>query len=308
MINLSMENFVQYSPMAYDMVSHVLTLGYAVMLAALLYFVLTIRTVAPRYRISSVLSVVVMVSAFLILLSQQQSWANAFTYNAESGLYSSAFVLSDPVTTDLATTSDLAFTNGFRYLNWLIDVPMLLIQILFVVEISRQRRNRTFVWFVLAGALMIITGYIGQFYEVGNQNPFLVWGAISTVFFAVVLWQMYGLLRESRSNMSAEAGRWTSRIWWLFLISWMLYPGAYLAPLLLNEAATLINPAGAGTLSEAAVVGRQMTFTIADITSKVIYGIMLTALAQVRSREDGYVYERLTGEQMMEEDEYAVTA
>ena len=109
--------------MAYDMVSHVLTLGYAVMLAALFYFILTMRTVAPQYRTSSVLSVVVMVSAFLLLYIQQHNWTNAFAYNAATGLY------------ERIANAD-GFTNGYRYLNWLIDVPMLLFQILFVVTLT----------------------------------------------------------------------------------------------------------------------------------------------------------------------------
>jgi len=73
----------------------------------------------------------------------------------------------------------------------------------------------------------------------------------------------------------------------------MLYPGAYLAPLLLDTAATLVTPAAAGSTSEIAVVGRQITFTIADISSKVIYGVFLTIVAQIRSEEEGYVYEKL---------------
>ncbi len=64
-------------------------------------------------------------------------------------------------------------------------------------------------------------------------------------------------------------------IWWLFLFSWMLYPGAYLMPLLLNN--------------EAGVVGRALTYSTADILSKVIYGVLLTAAAQIRSEHEGYV-------------------
>lgn len=287
MINLSMENFVQYSPMAFDMVSHVLTLGFAVMLAALLYFVLTIRTVAPRYRISSVLSVVVMVSAFLILLEQAQSWQNGFSYNPATGLYASPYAGGVEA---VVAGAPLAFTNGFRYLNWLIDVPMLLIQILFVVELTGAQRSRLLIRFSFSGAMMIITGYIGQFYEVNNPVPFLIWGAISTVFFVDVLWQMRSLLMGAAgdSRIPANAQGVFKNIWWLFLISWMLYPGAYLAPLVLDGAATLINPAGANTLSEIGVVARQLTYTVADITSKVFYGVMLTVAAQYRSEAEGY--------------------
>jgi len=291
MIQLSMENFVQYSPMVFDIVSHVLTLGFAVMLAALLYFVLTIRSVAPRYRISSVLSVVVMVSAFLILLAQAQSWQNAFVYNPETGMYASPYVgLTEAA---VATATPLAFTNGFRYLNWLIDVPMLLIQILFVVELTRAERSRRLIRFSFSGTMMIVTGYIGQFYEVGNTVPFLVWGFISTVFFVDVLLQMRSLLigASQDSRIPANAQTVFKNIWWLFLVSWMLYPGAYLAPLVLDSAATLINPASANSLSEIGVVARQLTYTVADITSKVFYGVMLTVAAQYRSEAEGYVEE-----------------
>lgn len=261
-----MENLFSYSPMAYEMVSHVLTLGFAVMLAALFYFVLTMRTVAPRYRISSVLSVVVMVSAFLILYFQQTSWTNAFQFNAATGLY------------ERAANAD-GFSNGYRYLNWLIDVPMLLFQILFIVEISRAQRNRLRNWFFFSGAMMIITGYVGQFYETTSTPALLIWGAISTALFVHVLILIRRVIQEGSLDLPPPAARVMGMIWWLFLVSWMLYPGGYLMPLLLN--------------SEAGVVGRQITYTVADISSKVIYGVLLTQVAQIRSRAEGYEAEAM---------------
>jgi hypothetical protein len=94
--------------MAYAIVAHTLTLGFGIMAAALFYFILTLRNVAPRYRTSNVLSVVVMVSAFPILFFQQQNWYNAFAYNAGAGVYER---IGDA----------RLFSNGYRYLNWLID-------------------------------------------------------------------------------------------------------------------------------------------------------------------------------------------
>jgi bacteriorhodopsin len=251
------------SPMTFDMVAQILTLGFAVMLAALFYFVLTIRTVAPQYRISSVLSVVVMVSAFLILFYQAQSWTQTFTFNFSTGLY------------ELAPGAE-AFSNGYRYLNWLIDVPMLLFQILFIVNITREKRATLRNWFFFSGAMMIITGYIGQFYEAqADLTPFFIWGTISTLFFLHVLYLIYRVIQESRKTMSKRAGDNMQLIWYLFFVSWMLYPGAYLMPIFLNN--------------EAGIVGRQLTYTVADISSKVIYGVMLTYVAQIRSEEEGFV-------------------
>jgi len=45
--------------------------------------------------------------------------------------------------------------------------------------------------------------------------------------------------------------------------------------------------------SETGVVARQITYTIADISSKVIYGILLTVAAQSISKEEGYDYNTL---------------
>ncbi len=269
--NATFENYVGmdqgFSEMGYQIVAHVLTLGYAVMLAGLFYFILTMRSVAPKYRISSVLSVVVMVSAFLLLFKQASNWTSAFEFDAARGKYF------------LASGADL-FNNGYRYLNWLIDVPMLLFQILFVVSLKRSNfasiRNQF--WF--SGAAMIITGYIGQFYEVTDTTKFFVWGAISTVFFIHILILMNRVIREGKEDTPAGARKALSAIWGLFLVSWMLYPGAYLMPHLLGIEGGFFNEAG--------VVGRQITYTIADISSKVIYGVLLTVAAQAISKSEGY--------------------
>lgn len=271
LVNATFENFVGadqgFSEMAYQMVAHVLTLGYAVMLAGLFYFILTIKSVAPRFRTSSVLSVVVMVSAFLLLYAQAQNWTSSFVFDQEKGRYF------------LGDGADL-FNNGYRYLNWLIDVPMLLFQILFVVTLTKSNPTSIRNQFWFSGTGMIVTGYIGQYYEVTDITAFAVWGAVSTVFFVHILYLMRKVIREGQEGIPEKAQKVLGSIWTLFLISWMLYPGAYLMPHLLGIEGGLFNESG--------VVGRQMTYTIADVASKVIYGVLLTNVAQIISKAEGY--------------------
>jgi bacteriorhodopsin len=255
---------------AFEVVSHILTLGYAAMAASLLYFILTKNSNMPKYRMSSVLSVVVMVSALLLLFAQQQSWDAAYAFNGEE------YVLQDGAK---------LFTNGYRYLNWMIDVPMLLIQILFVAGIAGAAFKKYMVQFSTAGVLMIVTGYIGQFYEpgrlAGNLVPWLVWGFISTVFFVWVLVLITRVIREGKKNMKgSKAQKVFGAILPLFFISWFLYPGAYLMPLLLE-----LGIAEYGFT----IVAQQLTYTAADILSKVIYGVMLNVASTILSREQGFV-------------------
>ena len=270
--NATFENYIGlnqgFSEMGYQMVAHVLTVGYAVMLASLLYFALTIKTVAPRFRISAVLSVVVMVSAFLLLFAQANNWTSSFVFDIERGRYF------------LGEGQDL-FNNGYRYLNWLIDVPMLLFQILFVVTLTKSNFSSVRNQFWFSGTGMIVTGYIGQFYEVTDITAFFIWGAISTLFFFHILYLMRNVINEGKEGIPAEAQKVLGYIWIIFLISWMLYPGAYLMPHLAGIEGGLFNESG--------VVGRQITYTIADVCSKVIYGVLLTYVASIISKHEGYV-------------------
>ncbi len=257
---------------AYEVVGHILTLGYAAMAASLLYFWLTKNDNMPKYRMSSVLSVVVMTSAFLLLFAQKQSWSAAYTFDAVAGVYV------------LREGAEL-FTNGFRYLNWLIDVPMLLIQILFVAAIAGAAFRKYVFQFSLSGMLMIVTGYIGQFYEPGraaeNIAAWAIWGFISTLFFIWVLVLITRVIKEGKANMEgSKAQSIFGAILPLFYISWFLYPGAYLMPALMTFGIADY---------EFAIVAQQMTYTIADITSKVIYGAMLNISSTILSEEQGFV-------------------
>lgn len=254
---------------AYELVSHILTLGYAAMAASLLYFVLTKNDNMPKYRMSSVLSVVVMTSALMLLYAQKQSWTDAYVFTG------SAYALRDGAE---------LFTNGYRYLNWMIDVPMLLIQILFVAGIVGAARTKYMTQFSFAGVLMIITGYVGQFYEPGrlleNVAAWLVWGFVSTVFFVWVLVLITRVINEGSRNMAGSRAQGIfKKILPLFYVSWFLYPGAYLMPILMTWGVADY---------EFSIVAQQMTYTIADIASKVIYGVMLNVSSTILSEEQGF--------------------
>ena len=231
------ENLFQYTPIQHDLIAQSLTVTYTIMIAALLYFAFSLKTNAPKYRTSGILSIVVMTSAFIILFYQ---------------------------------------SNGYRYLNWLIDVPMLLFQILFIVNLSKKEFITKRNWFFISGAAMILLGYVGQFYEVTDPKMFINYGIISSIFFIHILYLIYGIIKGAIKDLSKPAGKIMASIWILFLFSWTLYPIAYYMPIL-----------GYG---EWGVVARQIIFSVADVLSKVIYGILLMRVGQIRSKEDGYKY------------------
>ena len=250
----TMEYLFSYSPMSFNIIANVLVLGYGAHLAGLVYFVATRQRIAPRYRTTSTLATIVMVTAFLILFRLQGYWENSFTF--------------DP-TTNLWGVSDYLFSNGLRYINWTITIPALLLQLVVVLDIKNPVR---FSVITIGAALgMIYTGYIGQFYELTDRGAFLTWGTISTVFYLPLLYFTLRELGAANSYLPAEAKPFLRGVLIIFVVAWTLYPGGYLFPVLMN--------------SEAGSVGRQITFTVADVTSKVIYGILISRIAIIRSRK-----------------------
>ena len=254
---VSMENLISYSPLAYQLVGQFLVFGFACQAAGFVFFLATINASAPRYRMVSVLGAIVMVSAFLLLMHQSLAWENFLVYrdgmfHPENGI----------------------FSNGFRYLNWAIDVPMLLLQLVVVLRLSSEEAKSRGTQFCIYGLLMILTGYIGQYYETSNMMMLHLWNFISWVFYVLILWLSWKLIGEALPKLPKAAVSKMKLVRWWFIVVWTLYPIAYILPWI--------------SMTEMSVVWRQGLFTAADVLSKVIYGVIITFVAIDRSIEEGY--------------------
>ncbi len=271
----NLENVVEFTPAQFDLISTVLTIGYAAHFAGLAYFVLTRKNVAPRYRSMTTMSVVVMLSAALLLLRLDISLNQAFVFDASQGLY---------------VLGDATYNHGFRYFNWLIDVPLLLTQSLFVLNIAKPDILGYRLKLGAAGALMVILGYVGQFYEVADPLGALIWWGVAAtipfIYFTAIFWRLTG---ESLSYLPGQARATMRNIRYLFMFSWNLYIVAYIVPML-----------GDFGQSAAGAVTRTYIFTIADVLSKIVYGILLGKVATARSVAEGY---EVDGYEHLAEDE-----
>ena len=254
----NIESLFDYSVGQFEAIDHLLTMGVGAHLAALVFFILISRFVAPKYRVATALSCIVMVSAGLILYSQAAMWTDAFAFNGS--VYES---------------TDLTFSNGYRYVNWMVTIPCLLTQLLIVLNIRGAALFKTAAALIFFAWGMIITGYVGQLYEVESIDSLLLWGAISTVFFIAMNWIVGTKIFKSRATMLGGSSSTITKVFWLMKFAWTLYPIAYLVPWFMNSAD--------------GVVLRQLLFTIADISSKAVYGLIITYIAIKQSAASGYL-------------------
>ncbi|MDP5078005.1 MAG: bacteriorhodopsin-like [Nonlabens sp.] len=254
----NIENLFDYTVGQFEAIDHLLTMGVGAHLAALVFFLVLSQFVAPKYRVATALSCIVMVSAGLILFSQAAQWTDSFKFNG-----------------NVYELTNMTFSNGYRYVNWMVTIPCLLFQLLIVLNFTGKKLITTTFWLVFFAWGMIITGYIGQLYEVESLDNLLLWGAISTAFFVAMNWIVGTSIFKSRATLSGGAQTTITKVFWLMMFAWTLYPIAYLVPYFMNTAD--------------GVVLRQLLFTIADVTSKAVYGLMITYIALKQSAASGYL-------------------
>lgn len=261
----NMENYFAYSITQWDSVSHILTLGFGVFAAALIYFLATTPMVAPRYRLSNILSAVVTISAALILLRQALDWEMSF-FAAGDGTY--------------VRKEGHLYSNGYRYMNWSIDVPILLLQMLVILPLAARLKISYGLQFLVAGLGMIWTSWAAQFYEHGGRvdgvsaTPFWVWYLIGWAFYIWIVVIVWKAISQGKMHVPDRAKPILTGILGLFLVSWTAYAFAIAQPQFWWDASS--------------GVARAFIFTIADITSKAVYGVLLGWVALILSKEQGF--------------------
>lgn len=264
----TIENFVEYAVWQYDLIRHAFAFSVAIFLAGLVYFGMSAYQTAPAYRLSAIISAVVMVSASLELGQLWMLWNSSFAFN--------------PATETFQVVDGERFSNGYRYMNWIIDVPMLMTQLVVVCGVAGAALLKKWALLTFLGIGMILTGYVGQYFEPAaagiegydHSFQFWFWGAISTVFFVALLLVLAQTVRFPVGPASARVRRGLIFCFWFLLATWTIYPFAYLWPAF-DDSAT-------------GVVIRQSLYTIADVTSKLVFGFILSQVALRRSAELGF--------------------
>lgn len=274
----NMENFQEYTTAQFELVGHALVIGYAAQAAGFIYFYSTMGMTSKKHKLSSVYGMIVMASAFILLYNQWKAWEESFVYNLATETYH--------------TTGTKMFSNGYRYLNWSIDVPLLLLQLVLVSGIETGEGFMDVNLHVsVSGLLMIYCGYIGQFYE-DNDKPALlvVMGVVGCIFYIIMLALVMRCLNAAKQNLPEKTHFKVNLIGAIFAIFWTIYPISYFMPVI--------------SYSANGVVIRQFIYTIADVVSKVIYGVILTQITmQVGDADDGDDDEEMAKRYMQTDDD-----
>jgi len=228
----------------------------AAMLAGALFFFYSRSQVAPKYRPALLVSALVPTIACYHYFRIYESFSHAYTLTA--GNY---------------VASGLPFNDAYRYADWLLTVPLLVIELVAVLALAPDVSRKLILKLSSAAALMIALGYPGEVsHEVSTR--WIFWG-LSMTPWLFIMYTLFTEFSQAYSRQSDEVKKLVGSARALLLITWSFYPIAFLAPMI-------------GLSGSTAECGLQVGYTIADIVAKVGLGIYIYIIAMAKTDAEGY--------------------
>jgi len=257
------------TPSQYSLVFNMFSFTIATMFAAFVFFVLAQKNLAPKYRVSMMVSALVVLIAAYHYFRITESWTDA--YALQNGQY--MFQEGNP------------FNDAYRYVDWLLTVPLLVVELVLVLGLPKGESGSLMARLGFAAALMIILGYPGEVSaDVSLMGTRGLWGFLSTLPFVYILYVLFTELSSTIQRQSGRIAKLLSNARLLLLGTWGFYPIAYMIPMFFP---------GYPTETAGAVVALQVSYTIADVAAKAGYGVLIYAIAKAKSEEEGFVVDEM---------------
>jgi bacteriorhodopsin len=181
------------------------------------------------------------------------------------------------------TGSGAAFNDFYRYADWILTVPLLLVELVVVMRLAKEKAGPMLTKLVIAAAAMIALGYPGEVISSPDgQTMRLVWGGLSCLPFFYILYVLWVELTKSLDTQPASARGLISFARIVILITWLVYPIAYG----LGSTTAALEAAAGGSEGAAGIVGLQIGYAIADMTAKAGFGVLIYFIARAKTQDD----------------------
>merc|ERR1712147_159914 len=195
----------------------------ASMMATTAFLWIRIWGVHESLRTALCISGLVTFIAFYHYVRIFNSWVEAYEFPKpdENG------ALGDPVATGVP------FNDAYRYMDWLLTVPLLLMEIVLVMKLPEAEASKKCWTLGVSSAVMIIVGYPGELIVGGDlATRWICWGCALVPFCYIVYELLVGLAGATSSEPNDQVKSLIFRSQWVTVVSWLTYPVVYIFPML----------------------------------------------------------------------------
>merc|ERR1719188_1745223 len=234
---LAAEAMVMYpmNDLQYQAVYNTLSFALASMMATTMYLWFRSTAVQDKFKSAVLISGLVTFIAAYHYIRIFNSWVEAYKYSVDK---------PDPELTGVP------FNDAYRYMDWLLTVPLLLIEILLVMKLDAETYSAKSKTLGVGSALMIISGYYGELTVSGDLSVrWMCWFASMAFFLYIVNELLFGLAAATAAESDPVIRGKIQAAQVMTVISWCTYPVVYLFPML-------------GITASKAVVGIQIGYCV----------------------------------------------
>jgi len=253
------------TPGQFDLVYNMLSLGLASMAASTVFFFLRLGSFAERYKaalcFTGLVTFIAMYHYFRIFDSFNAAYTPCETINGTVN-----YAKCDPDLYGYSATG-IPFNDAYRYVDWFLTVPLLLIEIVLVMKLSEAETFNRCVTLGVSSALMIANGYPGEI--TGDPMQRWVFWFLSMLPFTYIVYTLFVGLKASQDSQPEavrDQVRWAC---WATVFSWCTYPVVFIIPMMSGS------ESGKAGLSASSMVGIQVGYTFSDIISKCGVGYLV---------------------------------
>ena len=153
----------------------------------------------------------------------------------------------------------------FRYIDWLITVPLLMIEFYLILSAIAKVPAGVF-WRLMIGTLvMLIGGYLGEARYIGVWAGFII-GMLGWLF---ILYEIFagqaGKINANSAPPAVQSAFNTMR--WIVTIGWAIYPLGYFFGYL------------TGSSPESSANALNIIYNAADVLNKIAFGLIIWTVA-----------------------------
>jgi len=240
----------------FDLIYNSFSFTIAVMGAATIFAFLGRSQVGPAYRTALTLSGLVTAIACYHYVRIFNSWEAAYV-----------------LTNGKMTLTGVPFNDAYRYVDWLLTVPLLLVELILVMRLSSKETIAKGLRLGLLAALMVILGYPGEVSATTNGR--WLWWILAMIPFVIIVYDLSAGLRASIDKQPDSVKSLVRTARTLTIASWCFYPIVFIFPMI-------------GFTGGNATTAVQVGYTIADIVSKAVFGVLIYMIAIRKSEAENY--------------------
>merc|ERR1712161_6621 len=233
--------------------------------ATTIFLWMRVSSAHEKYKSAVIISGLVTFIAAYHYMRIFNSWVGAYEYAATT-------VAGGAMQDSAPTLTGVPFNDAYRYMDWLLTVPLLLIEILLAMKLDDETYSAKAWTLGFGSALMIVSGYYGELVVTGDLTPRWLCWFLSMMFFLYIVYELLVGLAAATNNESDPVVKSKIQSAQLMtVISWCTYPVVYLIPMLVPNSAAQ------------AVVGIQIGYCASDIISKCGVGLLIYQITYAKS-------------------------